>query len=283
MRRNYDERVMKMGILTWAPTPGRGDPIRARRCSTWQRNMIMKRKALVLLAAAVAVALLAGCSFLFPTVVGSRSLVSSGYGFTGYNRVTASQTFRVSVIADTAYSVQVTCDDNVIDHLIVRQIGTAIELSLDQGFNYVGVTASAVVHMPALAGLDLSGATQAVVDPGFSSTGPLSVSISGASTANLKGIACGPVTVDISGASGVVVVGTASMVRLSVSGASTADLRACVGTGADVSMSGASQAYVNVGSGVLSFAVSGASTLFYTGSPVLQLRDLSGTSRIVKL
>ena len=147
----------------------------------------MKRKALVLLAAAVAVALLAGCSLLFPTVVGSRSLVSSGYGFTGYNRVTASQTFTVSVIADTAYSVQVTCDDNVINHLIVRQVGTAIELSLEQGFNYVGVTASAVVHMPALTGLDLSGATRAVVDPGFSSTGPLSVSVSGASVANLKG------------------------------------------------------------------------------------------------
>ena len=243
----------------------------------------MKRKTFVLLAAAGAVALLAGCSFLFPTVAGSRSLVSSSYGFTGYTRIMASQTFTVHVVPDTAYSIQVTCDDNIIPYLVVRQSGTAIEVGLEQGFNYVGVTASAEVHMPALTGLDLSGASRAVVGPGFSSTAPLSLMVSGASSVDLKGVACGPMTVDISGASTLAAVGTASTETLLVSGASTADLRSCVETGADVSISGASQAYVNVGSGPISLSVSGASTLFYSGAPALHVRDISGASRLVQM
>jgi hypothetical protein len=243
----------------------------------------MKRNILVLLAAVVAAALLGGCSLLYPAVVGSGYLTTSSYGFGGYSSITASQSFKVHVIPDAAYSVQVTCDDNVVQYLVVRQNGSGIELGLQQGYNYMGVTVSAEVHMPALTGLGLSGATQAQVESGFFSTLPLAVTISGASFAGFKGMVCGTVSVDISGASTLTFVGAATTESLFVSGASTADLRNCTGTAADVNVSGASAAYVNVGSGHLGYSVSGASTLYYRGTPAFQQHDLSGASRIVSI
>ena len=244
---------------------------------------MMKRNTLVLLAAVVAVALLAGCSLLYPAVVGSGYLTTSSYGFSGYSSITASQAFKVHVIQDAVYSVHVTCDENVVQYLVVRQSGSGIEFGLQQAYNYMGVTVSAEVHMPSLAGLNLSGASQAQVEPGFSSGLPLSMTVSGASLANLKGLVCGAVSADVSGASSLTLVGTATAESLYVSGASTADLRNCTGTGANVTVSGASLLYVNVGSGQLGYSVSGASTLYYRGAPLLQQHDLSGASRIVPI
>jgi hypothetical protein len=247
--------------------------------------MIMKRKAFILFTAtiAVAAALLAGCSLLNPAVVGSGRLITSGYGLSEYNGIVASQAFKVHVVPDTAYSVQITCDDNVVQYLIVRKVGSSVELDLDQDYNYTGVTVSAEVHMPALNALDMSGASQAEVDPGFSSTLPLDVRISGASVVDLPGFVCGDVNVVISGASTLTFTGEAASETVKVSGASTADLGDCVGTDASVTMSGASKAYINVGTGQLGYSVSGASTLYYRGTPQLLQHDLSGASRLVHI
>jgi hypothetical protein len=73
---------------------------------------------------------------------------------------------------DASYSVQVTCDDKIVRHLVVRQSGTALELGFEQGFNYQGVTVSAEVHMPA------------------------------AASVNLKGVSCGTSTADLRGCTG---------------------------------------------------------------------------------
>ena len=86
---------------------------------------------------------------------GIRDPTTSMYGFSGYDRVTASQTFRVHVVPDLSYSVQVTCDTNIVPYLVIRQSGSGIELGLQQGYNYIGVTATAVIHMPALSGAGL--------------------------------------------------------------------------------------------------------------------------------
>ncbi len=240
----------------------------------------MKRKALVLCAAALAVALLAGCAFLFPTIAGSGYLTTSGYGYSGFTRLAASQAFRVHVIPDTVYSVQVTCDDNIVPYLVVVQDAPdSLRIELAQGYNYVGVTASAEVHMPLLTGLTLSGASQARVEPGISSYNPLTLALSGGSTADLLSLACGPVTADISGASTLTFAGAATSENLFVSGASTADLMSCLGTSAHVNISGASVARVNV-SGTIDVYASGASFLYYHGTAPL-VHDSSGGSQIV--
>jgi hypothetical protein len=241
--------------------------------------MNMKRSLLALCAAVVA--LLVGCDF-FPLVQGSGYLTTTSYAFSGFSTITATQACKVHVVPDTMYSVRVTCDDNIVPYLEVRRNGAgSVLIGLAQGNNYHGITFNAEVHMPVLVGLDLSGASEARAESGFSSTQPLEVTLSGASLVDIKGLTCGPVNADISGASSLTVSGTAGSETLFVSGASTANLLACAVTRTTVAVSGASQAWVNASE--ITVSASGASTLYYLGNPSIQTNNISGASLLVKV
>jgi hypothetical protein len=135
--------------------------------------------------------------------------------------------------------------------------------------------------MPVLVGLDLSVASEARTEPGFSSTLPLDVTLTGASLIDIKGLNCTAVNADISGASSLTISGTTTSETLVVSGASTANLLACAATRATVAVSGASEAWINAGQ--ISVSASGASTLYYLGNPLIQTNNLSGASLLVKV
>jgi hypothetical protein len=202
----------------------------------------------------------------------------------GFSAIQASQAFQVRVVPDSAYSVTVTCDDNLLPYLVVQRQGTGcLQLSLVQGYNYVGVTLSAEVHMPDIRIIDASGASTVRVDPGFSSTNPLTVVLSGASVCEAPAINAGDAVFDVSGASSVSCTGSAASLSLVVSGASQVHLLDCAAGSARVNLSGASQAWVDVGPRSIGLSASGASTLYYGGTPAFSTRDLSGGSRTVKV
>ncbi len=241
----------------------------------------MKRSAFLVLAATAI--FLSGCMY-FPVVTGSGTPATAVYGVGGFSGIQASQSFKVRVIPDAAYSVSVTCDDNLTDYLVVQtSTSGTLRLSLAQGYSYQLVTLTAIVHMPVLTLLDGSGASSFDVRAGFSSARPLAISLSGASTANVAGLVCGDLGVDLSGASTATVTGSPATERLSADGASKADLMNCTGAGADVALDGASEAWVNVGAGAVSLHASGASTFYYGGAPSFTTCDLSGASRTVKV
>jgi hypothetical protein len=241
----------------------------------------MKRCVLIVLAAIAIV--LSGCSFL-PVVTGSGTPRTAAHGLAGFSGIQASQTFTVRVVPGSAWSVDVTCDDNLLPYIVADTTpnGT-LRLGLEEGYIYQFITVSAEVHMPSLAMLDASGASEFDVGAGFVSGRPLAISLSGASTANVAGIVCGGLSVDASGASTATVAGSASTERVAASGASRADLLNCVAASADVTLSGASEAWVDIGSGIVSLSAGGASTLYYAGTPYFSFCDLTGTSRAVKV
>jgi hypothetical protein len=229
------------------------------------------------------VALLAGCG-LFPPVVGSGTLTTVSYAYADFSRLAAANACKVHVVPDTVYSVVVTCDDNIQRYLRVeKNASDSVRLSLDQGYNYMMVTFKVEVHMPLIASLDLSGASEARVDAGFVSTNPLTVTQSGASYVQLDNVRCWGLDADISGASVLSVVGAAGTETIVASGASKADLLGCAAATAHASLSGASEVKVDVGAGNVSVLASGASTLYVRGTPVIQIQDLSGASRVVQL
>jgi hypothetical protein len=239
----------------------------------------MKRSVLVLGAAAALV--LAGCRFFDP-VWGSGSLVTTPFDVGTFARIEASHECTIRVVADEATSLEVTCDDNIFEYLVVEHTGTdSISIGLKPGFWYRGVTFTVEVRMPSLAGLGLSGASAADVEPGFSSTLPLELTLSGASIADLSSIACGALRADISGASVLTLSGTAASERLYLSGASEAHLLDCDAPAAIVNLSGASRGWLDVGNGTLDLEASGASTLYYRNSPSWGTLALSGGSRVV--
>jgi hypothetical protein len=238
-------------------------------------------KRLILILSAAMVALLVGCDF-FAVVQGSGHLTTSSYAFSGFSTIVASQTCRVHVVPDAAYSVGVTCDDNLLPYLMVRRNGNgSVMIGLAQGYTYHGITFTAEVHMPVLVGLDLSGASQARVEPEFSSTLALDVIVSGASDVGLRGLTCAALSADITGASTFALDGATGSEAVSVSGASTADLLGCAAASATVEVSGASEAWINAGQ--ITVSASGASTLYYLGTPSIQTNYLTGASRIVRV
>ncbi len=231
----------------------------------------------------LAAAVLAGCGF-FPVVSGSGVMARSVYAVAECTSIQASHAFQVRVVPDAAFAVTVTSDDNVLPYLVVQRQGAGcLQLGLAQGYTYVGVTVTAEVHMPAVRTIDASGASIVRLDPGFSSTDPLTVVLSGASSCEAPSLAAGDVSFDLSGASTASVSGTAAALSAVVSGASHARLLDLAAASARVSLSGASDASVDVGARPVSLSASGASTLYYGGTPAFVTCDLSGGSRIVKV
>ena len=239
------------------------------------------KRIVVILIVALAV-LLAGCDLL-PPVTGSGTLSRSTYTAAGFSGIQASQAFLVRIVPDPVYSVNITCDDNLLRYLIVENGTGTLRLALVPGYSYRGVTLIAEVHMPVVSLIDASGASTVNIDTGCTTPQGLRLVLSGASTCRLTNVNCGDLSVDVSGASQFTCTGSAAAITVNASGASHADVINCMGTRANVSLSGASEAWVDVGTRPIDVSASGASTLYYGGSPALNVHDLSGASRIVRV
>jgi hypothetical protein len=246
----------------------------------------------------IALLVLSGCNS-FGFVSGSGKLTSQDYSFTDFTQVETSHTFNVAVTRADAFSVKATYDDNLANYLLISKDGSTLKLELKPGYQYTNVTLRAVVTMPRLSRLSLTGATRGTAS-GFSGDG-LKLEVSGASRADLDKMAVGSLDAEVSGASfagGAVTAG--GNARLEASGASTveftgkaqdatvdasgashANLAGFAVRNADVNLSGASTGSVNP-SGTLSGDISGASHLDYSGTPTLGKISTTGSSSISK-
>jgi hypothetical protein len=257
----------------------------------------MRRSAFILIG--LILVALAGCGF-FPFIEGSGFLVHTDYAFTDFVKITADHAFNVSIVPDSVFSVTVTCDDNIVTYLNVYQQDDRINFGLSGMNNYSSVTLNAEVHMPGVTSLELSGASDARIQSGFSSTLPVAVIASGASTVDVLGLASGPLSVEMSGGSQMTVssltatsltaelsggsslsaAGSASSESITASGGSSAYLLNLLSDAAGVELSGGSEAWINAGSGLITLRASGGSVLYYTGTPLFNLVELSGGSEI---
>lgn len=239
----------------------------------------------------------AGCSVL-GVVKGSGNLITRSYDLSGFSRVSASSTFHVEITQADSFSVSVTMDDNMPDYVEVAKEGDTLELGLKLGYSFTTANLTAVVTMPRLDGLTLSGASRGVVS-GFGSSVSFSLNVSGASQATLAGMtaddlsidvsgasrvngdiaAKGPATIKATGASTVTLGGKAKDITLECSGASSANLATFPVGNAQVNISGASSATWSP-SGKLSGDISGASHLYYLGAPTLGDINTSGGSSV---
>jgi hypothetical protein len=241
-----------------------------------------KRLALGLLAAAV---LLSGCCcpWTVTRVVrdinlrGSGNLVTSEMNLSGFTRLVISHAFVADVTQSDSYSVVITVDDNLVDHLDVSKRGDTLYVGMDNTSLFGDVTLRAKITMPTLEALEASGASK-VTATGFRSSTRLDLEASGASSIGGE-IDCGDVQVRVSGASSVTLDGSGGNGDIGVSGASRARLEGFALQDADVEASGASSATVNV-AGQLNAQASGASTILYVGNPRLGRIEQSGASSV---
>ena len=234
--------------------------------------------------AILAALLLAGCCISLPqtvsqTIVGSGKTVTVEKDLSGFSKVAASSAFRVDISQSDGYGVAITVDEKVVPYLDVVVQGDTLRIALQSGLSLTGATGplEAKVTMPKLTGLDLSGASRAIIG-GFKSGERLDAELSGASRLDGE-IEAGDVRFQLSGASRETLSGKGQKMALEASGASQANLEQFAVAEATVGLSGASQATVNV-AGTLDADLSGASTLRYTGNPTMGSVESSGASTI---
>jgi hypothetical protein len=201
----------------------------------------------------------------WPIVNGSGNLVTEEQHLSDFTIADIGYAFDVEIIQANSYSINITVDDNLLDYVEVFKTGNTLTIRLKSGYSYHSATKRAVIMMPELYELRLSGATHGTV-VGFDSTNELALDISGASSLNGDFLTSENAQITVSGASSVEINGTAADLQISVSGASHLDLSDFPVHDVDVDISGASHATVNL-DGRLAGHVSGASHLKYLGNP----------------
>ncbi len=246
---------------------------------------------------------------VLPVVFGGCSQANLGpvttrsFDQAGFANVEINSSFDVELVQASSYSIAITAQEKLFDHISVTKNGALLQINVEWGWgtwvSSWGYQRPKVrISMPDLSVLKLSGASKGSAT-GFQSTHDTSVSLSGASSLDID-IAAANTRIDISGASRLTGKVTSDYLRLQIDGASGADLSGSAGS-IDINESGASHANLeNLAAGSVSVElsgasratvspkdkmgvkISGASSLTYTGSPSLDSIDVSGASTIHK-
>jgi hypothetical protein len=237
----------------------------------------MRKYGLWFIGAVLLLVVLAACSGA-GMVIGSGTIVEHKVEVRDFDRVEAGGAFQVSIRQSESYSVVIRIDDNLVQCLNVYVSGGTLHIGFKSECWISDATRmEAEVTMPALAGVELSGASRGTLT-GFKSSKDLGVNLSGAS--NLQGdIEAGNVHIDVSGASQLTLTGLGGNLTAEISGASHADLGDFPVKDASIEVSGASSATVYP-SGRLDGEASGASHISYKGSPTMGKIETSGGSSI---
>ena len=261
--------------------------------------MTTRKVATCLVTLAVITGLLASASGCGGSLTGSSNIMTREMYYAGFTKLEVSSAFEVDVSRGNSYFVSITANDNLFQHLDIRQEGKTLHIGLKQPRIYVRTTQKVAIVMPDLYRLELSGASEGEVR-GFSSGSPMDFDLSGASSLYISDFEAGDTEFDISGASEVSGSIKTADCSFIVSGASTVELGGSANdvtvealsaskvrlsdflvNNAKIDLSGASKATINA-SGRLDGNVSGASELGYVGDPTLGSLIISGASEIKK-
>jgi hypothetical protein len=257
---------------------------------------VMKKIFIVLLAITLLAALpLTGCKSL---VKGSGTLKTRDFFLTDFSEVKADDAFEVKIIYSTSYNITVTADDNLLDHVQVSRKGETLKLSLNRA-DYVDTSVKAVITMPHLHKLSLSGNTKGSI-ANFNTRAGINFNLSGDSSLSSANMTVGDITLDLSEASKVTGNLTAGDIHLKAENGSTVQLggsandltceagdssllklEAFTVRNCNIKMSGQSTATLKL-DGKLDVDLKKASKLIYYGDPVLSTTQISGGSTMTR-
>ncbi len=232
-------------------------------------------KKCILFTLIVVVPLLSGCGWI--PMQGSGNIMTQGFDLTDFDKVDVSHAFTVNISQGDTFSVVVSIDDNLVEYLRVEKSGSTLKIGVAPDRDYASTHATAEVTMPELTGLEMSGGSQGTIT-GFTSTKPLAVDLSGASS--LGGdIEAGDARFEVSGGSDLTLTGSGQDLTVEAAGASEVGLADFPVADANVLARGGSRLTVNA-SGTLNVDASGASHVYYLGSPTLGTVNADDSSSV---
>ncbi len=252
--------------------------------------------AIAMMLAAVCLTSLTGC-FEFTRIVGSKTLETRQFDYSGFTKIEVSNAFDVTVTRSDTYSVSVTLNDNIFSDLNVSMSGDTLKVTMNSFAHFIDTTQKVAISLPELDALSITGACEANVS-GFQSSGNLALTVAGASGMQINSLQAANTTINIIGASHlsgslvttgadfsvtgvshITLTGSASTMKLNVIGTSDAALTGFVVGDASVKAAGVSDVDIEA-HGTLDINLSGVSTLTYGDDPKLGKVSVSGVSNL---
>jgi hypothetical protein len=197
---------------------------------------------------------------------------------TGFNKLSMGSAFKIEVKQGSNFSVATSGREEDLEDLEATVKNGTLHLGYkNNGWNKNRKTVNVNITMPALAGVDFSGASKANV-ASFSGVKSMEIEVSGASQVTM---ACSApkVSVDLSGASSLSLSGQGDVLSGEVSGASSFKGREFSAKTVSIDASGASSAAI-VASATVNAEASGASSIRYSGGAKDVHSSTSGASSI---
>jgi len=191
-------------------------------------------------------------------VQGSGTSKSETRSVSGFTKIDAGGAINVEVAVEKDFSVVVEADDNLLTNIKTEVSGDTLKVYSEDRIS-PKTRINVKISMPAIEGLDLSGA----------------------SSGNVAGVNANSLELKASGASKIKIDGIAKELNADASGASTIDAESLAVENADVEASGASKAVV-AATNDLKVDASGASKISYVGEPKSIKQNSSGASSVTK-
>jgi hypothetical protein len=234
------------------------------------------------------VALLTGCTLVAPTgsngrIAGSGKVVEAKLpALTGFSTIETNDNCQLDVSRADSFSVKVSVDDNLEQYLDVAVSGNKLHIGLKHpsgSAGYERVTLRAQVTLPALAGVNLNGNSDAKMS-GFKSAQSFLGDLNGNS--KLRGdLEAGTTKLILNGNSQAELSGKVGSLNVEVQGNSIGRLTNLAAGDAEVKVGGNSKLYVKA-SGKLSGSADGNSLVQYAGAPASVNVKTSGNSTVSK-
>jgi hypothetical protein len=198
-----------------------------------------------------------------------------------FSSVDVSGSIDVYVTQDSACSVKVEADENLMEYIIIKTEGDVLVVEPRDGYNLSGSKHIKVyVSSPIFKRLEVSGASSIASESMLTSSEAITIQISGASDTKLE-LKAPKVSIDISGASTAILKGQTKDLFIEGSVASHAKCFELLSENADVDVAGASNADV-FASVKLNAEASGASDVRYKGNAAVN-QNTSGAGSIKKV
>jgi hypothetical protein len=214
-------------------------------------------------------------------VKGSGKISTETRNVSGFNSIRVSSSIDVYISQDSAFSVKVETDDNLIQHIETSLDGDVLVIDIQKNYNPKPTDALKVhVSAPSLQKLTASGACDIHSTGRLTSTGVFSVKLTGASDAKLD-VKAPKVTADLTGAGSLELRGETKDLELKGTGSSEMDCFGMMAENVSVKITGAGDADV-FASVSLDIKVTGSGSVKYKGSPSVS-QKISGAGSVKKV
>ena len=203
---------------------------------------------------------------------------SRSFSVSGFSKLEMGSAFKVDVKQGNKYSVTTTGRSEDLKDLEANVSGGTLKLGYkDKNWGKNRKTVIVSITMPALQGVDFSGASKVNVER-FSGVKTMDIEVSGASQVTMD-LAATRVSMDLSGASQLLLTGQCDVLNGEVSGASSFKGKDFPAKEVNIDASGASSASVAASNSIHAEA-SGASSIRYSGSAQNIHSSSSGASSV---